>query len=152
MNAKKVTADQKLAFVNKIIGSDVFNSSDVAAVAILQQLVDSAKKEIATQNVEKLDKQLRQEGKTIANKNKIVKMTEEEWVAAENNLKPKYTPGKGISFYIAKEISDEEIKEKIEKALNNFKQEHTVLNLYPSNILQNIAEFGAKWYRERLKI
>ena len=70
----KVTADQKLAFVNKIIGSDVFNSSDVAAVAILQQLIDSAKKEIATQNVEKLDKQLRQEGKTIANKNKIVKM------------------------------------------------------------------------------
>jgi hypothetical protein len=70
----KVTADQKLAFVNKIIGSDVFNSSDVAAVAILQQLIDSAKKEIATQNVEKLDKQLRQEGKTIANKTKIVKM------------------------------------------------------------------------------
>jgi ribosomal protein L32 len=49
------------------------------------------------------------------------------------------------------EISDEEIKEKIEKALNNFKQEHTVLNLYPSNMLQNIAEFGAKWYREQLK-
>jgi hypothetical protein len=49
------------------------------------------------------------------------------------------------------EISDEEIKEKIEKALNNFKQEHTVLNLYPSNILQNIAEFGAKWYREQLR-
>jgi len=49
------------------------------------------------------------------------------------------------------EISDEEIKEKIEKALNKFKQDHTVLNLYPSNMLQNIAEFGAKWYREQLK-
>jgi hypothetical protein len=30
------------------------------------------------------------------------KMTEEEWQAAENKLKPKYTPGKGISFYIEK--------------------------------------------------
>ena len=70
----KVTADQKLVFVNKIIVSDIFNSLDGSAVTILQQLVDSAKKEIATQNVEKLDQQLRQEGKTIANKNKIVKM------------------------------------------------------------------------------
>ena len=74
MNAKKVTPDQKLAFVEKIIASDVFNSSEVAAVAILQQLVDDAKKEIAIQNVENLDQQLRQEGKTIANKTKIVKM------------------------------------------------------------------------------
>lgn len=74
MNAKKITADEKLAFVNRIIGSDVFNSSDVAAVAILQQLVDSAKKEIAIQNVNKLDQQLRQNGKTIANKTKVVKM------------------------------------------------------------------------------
>jgi hypothetical protein len=71
---KKVTADQKLAFVDKVIGSDIFNSSDLAAVAILQQLVDDAKKEIAIQNVENLDQQLRQEGKTIANKTKIVKM------------------------------------------------------------------------------
>jgi Zn-dependent oligopeptidase len=30
------------------------------------------------------------------------KMTEEEWQAAENKLKPKYTADKGISFYIEK--------------------------------------------------
>ncbi len=74
MNAKKVNAMDKLVFVNKVIASDIFDSSNIAAVAILQQLVNDAKKEIATQNVEKLDKQLRQEGKTIANKTKIVKM------------------------------------------------------------------------------
>lgn len=74
MKATKVTAQQKLAFVNKIISADVFDSSQIAAVAILQQLIDSAKKEIATQNVNKLDEQLRKEGKTIANKNKVVKM------------------------------------------------------------------------------
>ena len=74
MNSVKVTAEQKLTFVDKVICSDIFNSSDLAAVAILQQLVDDAKKEIAIQNVENLDQQLRQEGKTIANKTKIVKM------------------------------------------------------------------------------
>jgi hypothetical protein len=70
----KVTADQKLVFVNKIIVSDIFNSLDGSAVTILQQLIDSAKKEIAMENVNKLDKQFRQEGKTIGNKNKVIKM------------------------------------------------------------------------------
>ena len=44
---KKVTVDQKLAFVQGVILSGGFNSKDTYAVAILQQLVDSAKKEIA---------------------------------------------------------------------------------------------------------
>ena len=47
----KVTANQKLAFVEKIIAADIFNSSEVAAVALLQQLVDSAKKESANSMV-----------------------------------------------------------------------------------------------------
>jgi hypothetical protein len=43
------------------------------------------------------------------------KMTEEEWQAAENKLKPKYTADKGISFYIEKldsqrMYSEEEVK------------------------------------------
>jgi hypothetical protein len=74
MNAKKVTADQKLAFVEKIIASDVFNSSEVAAVAILQQLVDDAKKEIATQFVNKQDADARKIGKMIANKKEAIKV------------------------------------------------------------------------------
>ena len=41
-------------------------------------------------------------------------------------------------------------KETLEEALNKFKEEHTVLNLYPSNILQNIAEFGAKWQQQQM--
>jgi hypothetical protein len=41
-------------------------------------------------------------------------------------------------------------QETLEEALNKFKEEHTVLNLYPSNMLQNIAEFGAKWQQERM--
>jgi hypothetical protein len=74
MNAKKVTASQKLAFVEKIIASDVFNSSEVAAVAILQQLVDDAKKEIATNKVKQLDAHYRLEGKTIGNKKQMIEM------------------------------------------------------------------------------
>jgi hypothetical protein len=74
MNAKKVNADQKLAFVEKIIASDIFNSSEVAAVAILQQLVDDAKKEIATQFVNKQDVEARKSGKMIANKKEAIKI------------------------------------------------------------------------------
>ena len=70
----KVTASQKLAFVEKIIAADIFDSSDVAAVAILQQLVDNAKKEIATNNVKKLDQRYRLQGKTIGNKKQIMEM------------------------------------------------------------------------------
>ena len=74
MNAKKVTPSQKIAFVEKIIAADVFNSSEVAAVAILQQIVDSAKKEMAANHVKKLDKKFRQEGKMIADKKKVMEM------------------------------------------------------------------------------
>ena len=70
----KVTANQKLAFVEKIIAADIFDSSEVAAVAILQQLVDSAKNEIATKSVNKLDKQFRESGRMIADKNKVKEM------------------------------------------------------------------------------
>jgi hypothetical protein len=74
MNAKKVTPDQKLAFVEKIIASDVFNSSEIAAVAILQQLVADAKKEIATEFVNKQDAEARKSGKMIANKKEAIKI------------------------------------------------------------------------------
>jgi hypothetical protein len=41
-------------------------------------------------------------------------------------------------------------KKTLEEALNKFKEEHTVLKLYPANMLQNIAEFGAKWQQEQI--
>jgi hypothetical protein len=40
-------------------------------------------------------------------------------------------------------------QETLEEALNKLKLEHTVLNLYPSNMLKNVAELGAKWQAER---
>jgi hypothetical protein len=47
-------------------------------------------------------------------------------------------------------ISQEEPKqETLEEALNKLKEKHTVLNLYPSNMLKNVAEFGAKWQQEQ---
>jgi len=74
MNAKKVNANQKLAFVEKIIASDIFNSSEVAAVAILQKLVDDAKKEIATEFVNKQDVEARKVGKMVADKKEATKV------------------------------------------------------------------------------
>jgi hypothetical protein len=40
-------------------------------------------------------------------------------------------------------------EETLEEALNKLKEKHTVLNLYPSNMLKNVAEFGAKWQQEQ---
>ena len=71
----KVTANQKLAFVEKIIAADIFNSSEVAAVALLQQLVDSAKKEIATDFVNKQDVEARKIGKMVADKKEAIKIS-----------------------------------------------------------------------------
>ena len=61
-----------------------------------------------------------------------------------------HTIGEGVkvSTYVVNP-KEEPKQETLEEALNRFKEEHTVLNLYPSNILQNIAEFGAKWQQER---
>jgi len=74
MNANKVTANQKLAFVEKIIASDVFNASEVAAVAMLQKLVNDAKKEIATDFVNKQDVEARKVGKMVADKKGAIKI------------------------------------------------------------------------------
>ena len=41
-------------------------------------------------------------------------------------------------------------QETLEEALNKLKEQNTVLNLYPSNLIQNVAEFGAKWQAERM--
>jgi hypothetical protein len=47
-------------------------------------------------------------------------------------------------------LKTNKMKETLEEALNKLKEEHTVLNLYPSNILKNVAELGAKWQAERM--
>jgi hypothetical protein len=41
-------------------------------------------------------------------------------------------------------------QETLEEALIKFKKEHTVLNLYHFNLLQSVAEFGARWQREQI--
>lgn len=41
-------------------------------------------------------------------------------------------------------------KETLEEALNRLKEKHTILNFYPATLLQNMAEFGAKWQQEEM--
>jgi hypothetical protein len=74
MNAKKITVDQKLAFVQGVIVSGAFDSNDTYAVAILQQLIDSAKKEVAVDFVNKQDVEARKIGKRVANKKEATKI------------------------------------------------------------------------------
>jgi hypothetical protein len=74
MTTKKITASQKLAFVQAVILSGAFDSQDKYAVAILQQLVDSAKKDFATDWVNTQDKNARANGKRVANKTEATKI------------------------------------------------------------------------------
>jgi len=75
MATKKVDAMQKVAFVQGVILSGAFDSQDTYAVAILQQLIDSAKKEIATDFVNKQDVEARKIGKKVANKKEAIKLS-----------------------------------------------------------------------------
>jgi hypothetical protein len=72
--AKKVTVDQKLAFVQGVILSGAFDSNDKYAITILQQLIDSAKKEVAVNFVNKQDVEARKIGKRVANKKEATKI------------------------------------------------------------------------------
>ena len=72
--AKKVTVDQKLAFVQGVILSGAFDSNDKYAVEILQQLINSAKKEVAVDFVNREDVEARKLGKMVANKKEAIKI------------------------------------------------------------------------------
>jgi hypothetical protein len=47
-------------------------------------------------------------------------------------------------------LNNEPPQETLEEALNKLKEQNTVLNLYPSNLIQNVAEFGANWQAKRM--
>jgi hypothetical protein len=72
--SKKVTVDQKLAFVQGVILSGAFDSNDTYAVEILQQLINSAKKEVAVDFVNREDVEARKVGKMVANKKEAIKI------------------------------------------------------------------------------
>ena len=74
MTTKKITVDQKLAFVQGVILSGAFDSNDTYAIAILQQLIDSAKKEVGVDFVNKQDVEARKIGKMVANKKEAIKI------------------------------------------------------------------------------
>jgi hypothetical protein len=74
MKKEKVNASQKLAFVQGVILSGAFDSADKSAVAILQEIVDSAKKDFATEWVDKQDQEARLSNKRVANKKEAVKI------------------------------------------------------------------------------
>jgi len=86
MKAKKITVDQKLAFVQGVILSAAFDSNDTYAVAILQQLIDSAKKEVAVDFVNREDAAARKIGKRVANKKEAIKIAASAVTWDENTL------------------------------------------------------------------
>ncbi len=98
MKAKKVSALDKLMFVQEIITCDVFTSKDVEAVAILQQLVNDAKKEIATEFVNKQDAEARKIGKMIASKKDAIKIAASKLSFDEDTIYAAYARELGVKL------------------------------------------------------
>ena len=98
MKAKKVSALDKLMFVQEIISCDVFTSKDVEAVAILQQLINDAKKEIATEFVNKQDVEARKVGKMIASKKDAIKTAASELSFDEDTIYAAYARELGVKL------------------------------------------------------
>jgi hypothetical protein len=98
MKAKKVTAIDKMMFVQEIITCDVFTSKDVEAVAILQQLVNDAKKEIATEFVNKQDAEARKVGKMVANKKEAIKTAASKLSFDEDTIYGAYARELGVQL------------------------------------------------------
>lgn len=96
--AKKVSALDKLMFVQEIITCDVFTSKDVEAVAILQQLVNDAKKEIATKFVNEQDAEARKSGKMVANKKDAIKTTASKLSFDEDTIYAAYARELGVKL------------------------------------------------------
>jgi len=96
--ATKVTPIDKLMFVQEIITSDVFTSKDVEAVAILQELINSAKKEMCTKRVNEMDKASRKNGKRIANKSEVVKIMVQEFSFDEDTIYGAYARELGVKL------------------------------------------------------
>ena len=95
---KKVSALDKLMFVQEIITCDVFTSKDVEAVAILQQLVNDAKKEIATKFVNDQDAQARKSGKMVANKKDAIKTAANKLSFDEDTIYAAYARELGVKL------------------------------------------------------
>jgi hypothetical protein len=98
MKANKVNAVDKMLFVQNVIMSDVFNSSNEFAVAILQDLINSAKKEMCTKRVNKMDQVSRKNGKRIANKSEVVKAMVQEFSLDEDTIYGAYARELGVKL------------------------------------------------------
>ena len=69
----KYQGEDVIELVTQILMSDIFNEKDQKKMAILQDIVDSAKVSIAKKHLKTLEAKFRKEGKMIANKKEAVK-------------------------------------------------------------------------------
>jgi hypothetical protein len=76
--SKKYQGEDVIEFVSYVLATDVIDPKNQKHLAILQDLVDSAKLSIAKRHIKTLDKQFRTEGKMIANKNEATKVVVKE--------------------------------------------------------------------------
>ena len=84
--AKKIHPMNKLNFVREVISYDVFNSNDLDAVAILQDLIDSAKKDMVAYRVKQMDKDARKRGEKIANRQEVIDLMLSKFTLDQNDI------------------------------------------------------------------
>ena len=84
--AKKINPINKLDFVRQIISADVFNSEDYDCVAILQDLIDSAKKDMVAYRVKQMDKDARKRGEKIANRQEVIDLMLSKFTLDQNDI------------------------------------------------------------------
>lgn len=74
----KYQGEDVIELVTEILMADIYNEKDQKKMAILQDIVDSAKLSIAKRHISTMEKQLRKEGKKFANKSEATKVVVNE--------------------------------------------------------------------------
>ena len=82
----KYQGEDVIELVTEILMADIYNEKDHKKMAILQDIVDSAKVSIAKRHLKTLEAQYRKEGKMIANKKEATKVIVKELNFSSDDL------------------------------------------------------------------
>ena len=86
MKKEKISPNARIAFAQKIIASDVFDSSEKVAIAILQEIIDNAKKDMVIHYVNVMARNFRKEGRELKNKKEAVSSMLERFSLDEDSI------------------------------------------------------------------
>lgn len=98
MKKEKISPRAKIAFAQKVIASDVFDSSEKVAIAILQEIIDNAKKEMVIHYVNVMAKNIRKEGKEFKNKKEAINSMLQRFSLEDDSIDSAIARELGVKF------------------------------------------------------